>query len=256
LLPLGAADIDHPPGRDELGFPRPGFPSLRTEFEVLGDRYVRARAAIPHAKARRARWLKVQQLSAELVDEIEQLFILDPPLAESDQQKLERAFQAAQSLGYVADFEVRKIDHNRPRRTEDPAADALYRGMLAIWKRSGGKLATSKSAAGAASGPLVRYLRAVLEPVMERRTPSATSIPKIVSRIKARPHPRGTTLVLTGIGTKARSATGDTGAPNTTGTTGTTGATGETGAKAGGETGDTGAASITGETGDTNFRTD
>jgi hypothetical protein len=121
-----------------------------------------------HFAEKSKRWKRVEKLSAELADAITSataILALAP-------REIQRVPPALMKLRKIA--AVLSADHG----AFDPLKRSFYEAVLKVWTDRGGKLGWSTNAQ--VGGPCVRYLNAVVRPVMGDDSPSPNYVKDII----------------------------------------------------------------------------
>jgi len=91
----------------------------------------------------------------------------------------------------TAQIEARGVGFEMLRRAysrkADPTRQMLYGRVLDLWRQAGGSLKYSTESDGRTPcGPLIRFLTAVLRPVMDNRAPKPTGCAEIIDKERDR----------------------------------------------------------------------
>jgi hypothetical protein len=174
-----AAKADWPPKID--------WAEIRAEIERAGRQF----------------WL-ARELRRYLPDEVERIrirrLIKDMKELESDLSHLDIPIVKSMIMNRTGDMEAKlkslwrdlarlDLDGSEAFRGQaDAHREILYFRMLRLWEgKLGGKLKFSRPNSKVAGGPLVRFLTAVLEPILGPETPGSEGIAAIIE--KERKHP-------------------------------------------------------------------
>lgn len=96
-----------------------------------------------------------------------------------------------QTMDGLSDIRRQQSNDDKRRgiktRPQDKAKFSYYDAVLKAWQDAGGRLATSKHPiTGDVRGPLVRFFLAAVTPVMSEHSPTAATIPGIVTAARKR----------------------------------------------------------------------
>jgi hypothetical protein len=156
--------------------------------EIIGA-YHQARAEhgerYPFAEEQK-RWRRIDKFTEQLAREMRKLR-RETPWSDPDPLLPNRVLDVLWELHARVQARLAWLDTSRAfRGTQNPYREALYSGVLRVWtEHLNGQLQYSRSRQGKPTGPLVRFLAACVEPVLEAETPRA-GVAAIIDRERKR----------------------------------------------------------------------
>jgi hypothetical protein len=154
---------------------------IGTYHDVLSTR----REHYPSAQERK-RWRRIDKLTEQLAQEMRKLR-REPPWSDPDPLLPNRVLAVLWDVHRRAQVRLEWLDTFRAfRGTQDPYRQSLYSRVLRVWTEDlNGQLQYSRNRQGKPTGPLVRFLTACVEPILDQETPRA-GVADIIDRERNR----------------------------------------------------------------------
>jgi hypothetical protein len=175
--------------------------------EIIGTYHVlnTRREEYPFAKERK-RWRQIDKLTEQLAKEMRKLR-RETPWSDPDPWLPKNVLAVLRDIHLRAQARLKWLDKPKAfRATQNPYREALYCGVLRVWtEHLNGQLQYSRNRQGKPTGPLVRFLTACVEPILDQETPRAGVADIIERERNRRSAPTPTRGSITGCASTRRS---------------------------------------------------
>jgi hypothetical protein len=175
--------------------------------EIIGTYHVlnTRREEYPFAKERK-RWRQIDKLTEQLAKEMRKLR-RETPWSDPDPWLPKHVLAVLRDIHLRAQARLKWLDKPKAfRATQNPYREALYCGVLRVWtEHLNGQLQYSRNRQGKPTGPLVRFLTACVEPILDQETPRAGVADIIERERNRRSAPTPTRGSITGCASTRRS---------------------------------------------------
>lgn len=165
--------------------------ALRFQLEAAGERFRGAKEKRERYAAEAARWAEIARNATALVA----LLPSGDESAHPVEELAQRARSKAHAFGVKAALTLEQRRYGARVRPADLPRLTLYREVLDAYVWAGGKVARSTDAQGRSGGPTIRFLAAVLPPLMGAAAPSRNSLENLIADWWDRPRHPAVTVV-------------------------------------------------------------